>query len=300
MENMIASALVNFLTLSLQSYNKTKLFTTSLLKFKQTLIMPLAEDRYPRIGGVIIYPMGNFPAQIKGLPATHIIIHTSDPDRKFEDCKLLFPRKNEETDTGYQLAADITEEITIKPLERLILPTGITILAPEGIDTQIRPNSKLDNLCGVTTNTATIDPGYTGEIFITLFNQSNTPYTIRPFEKIAQVVFSYTGITQLVAFNQGYFEQHYDPLDPDNCYHHHGLFSRYDGGDDAFRETHRDSNIPTPGFKFRGEIYSRRPASYEITDLTNVDVDFLIRERDALLEEPPTPMVDLDTTHDYY
>ena len=93
---------------------------------------------------------------------------------------------------GIDLSADIDNEITLNPLQRKLIPTGIAISLPEDLEAQIRPRSGLAIKHGITLlNTpGTIDSDYRGEIKVILINLSNDNYTIKPNDRIAQIVFS--------------------------------------------------------------------------------------------------------------
>lgn len=91
---------------------------------------------------------------------------------------------------GMDLKANIDEPITLAPLERALVATGLYIALPEGTEAQIRPRSGLAAKHGITVlNTpGTIDADYRGEIKVILVNLSNEPFTINPGERIAQMV----------------------------------------------------------------------------------------------------------------
>ena len=91
---------------------------------------------------------------------------------------------------GMDLKANIEESITLAPLQRAMVPTGLYIALPEGTEAQVRPRSGLAAKHGVTVlNTpGTIDADYRGEIKVILVNLSNEPFTINPGERIAQMV----------------------------------------------------------------------------------------------------------------
>ena len=91
---------------------------------------------------------------------------------------------------GMDLKANINEPITLEPLQRAMVPTGLYIALPEGTEAQIRPRSGLAAKHGITVlNTpGTIDADYRGEIKVILVNLSNEPFTINPGERIAQMV----------------------------------------------------------------------------------------------------------------
>lgn len=98
---------------------------------------------------------------------------------------------------GMDLRANIHTSVTLNPLERLLIPTGLFIELPEGYEAQIRPRSGLAVRQGLTLlNTpGTIDADYRGEIKIIMVNLSNQPQEIKPGEQIAQMIISaYTRI----------------------------------------------------------------------------------------------------------
>ena len=91
---------------------------------------------------------------------------------------------------GMDLKANLTEPVTLGPLERTMVPTGLFIALPEGYEAQIRPRSGLAAKHGITvTNTpGTVDADYRGEVCVLLVNLSNEPFVINPGERIAQMV----------------------------------------------------------------------------------------------------------------
>ncbi len=88
------------------------------------------------------------------------------------------------------LRANISEAITLKPLERCIVKTGLFIELPIGYEAQVRPRSGLAAKFGITVLNApgTIDADYRGEIGVILVNLSNDDFTIEPAERVAQLV----------------------------------------------------------------------------------------------------------------
>lgn len=91
---------------------------------------------------------------------------------------------------GLDLKASLDTAITLQPLERKIIGTGLKIALPEGYEAQVRPRSGLAAKHGITVLNApgTIDADYRGEIGVILVNLSNTTFTIEPGERIAQLV----------------------------------------------------------------------------------------------------------------
>ena len=92
---------------------------------------------------------------------------------------------------GLDLKANITEPITLRPLERAIVPTGIFMAIPAGYEAQVRPRSGLAAKKGITVlnSPGTIDADYRGEVGVILVNLSNADFVIEPGERIAQMVF---------------------------------------------------------------------------------------------------------------
>ena len=91
---------------------------------------------------------------------------------------------------GMDLRACLDAPVTLAPLERTLVPTGLFIALPPGFEAQVRPRSGLAAKHGVTVlNTpGTIDADYRGEIKVILVNLSSTPFEIVPGERIAQMV----------------------------------------------------------------------------------------------------------------
>ena len=91
---------------------------------------------------------------------------------------------------GMDIKADIQEPVTLGPLARKMIPTGLYIALPEGYEAQIRPRSGLAAKHGITVlnSPGTVDADYRGEIKVILVNLSDTPFTVNPGERIAQMV----------------------------------------------------------------------------------------------------------------
>lgn len=91
---------------------------------------------------------------------------------------------------GMDLRASITETITLQPMGRAIVPTGLFIELPIGYEAQVRPRSGLAAKKGITVLNApgTVDADYRGEIGVILVNLSNEPFTVENGERIAQLV----------------------------------------------------------------------------------------------------------------
>jgi dUTP pyrophosphatase len=110
------------------------------------------------------------------------------------------PRYESEQAAGMDIRCNITEAITLQPLERKLIPTGLFIELPVGYEAQIRPRSGLALKRGLTVlNTpGTIDADYRGEIGVILINMSNEPQTIEPAERICQMVIARHEQPQLI------------------------------------------------------------------------------------------------------
>ena len=91
---------------------------------------------------------------------------------------------------GLDLRANIDTPITLQPLQRCLVPTGLYIALPEGYEAQVRPRSGLAIKKGTTVlnSPGTIDADYRGEICIILVNLSNEPFVIEDGERVAQMV----------------------------------------------------------------------------------------------------------------
>ncbi|MCP2037520.1 dUTP diphosphatase [Chryseobacterium sp. HSC-36S06] len=104
--------------------------------------------------------------------------------------KHALPKYQTALSAGMDLYANIEESVTLKPLERKLISTGLLIELPQGFEAQIRPRSGLAIKNGITVlNTpGTIDADYRGEIGIILVNLSAEPFTINDGDRIAQII----------------------------------------------------------------------------------------------------------------
>jgi len=91
---------------------------------------------------------------------------------------------------GLDLRANLTESITLKPLARILVKTGLFIELPEGYEAQVRPRSGLAYKKGITVlnSPGTIDADYRGEIGVILVNLSDEEFIIENGERVAQMV----------------------------------------------------------------------------------------------------------------
>lgn len=104
---------------------------------------------------------------------------------------LPMPKQMTEGASGYDLVAAVTEEISLKPGEWKLIPTGIAIEMPRGLEAQVRPRSGLALKNGITllNSPGTIDADYRGEISVILHNLGVDSFLLRRGERIAQMVF---------------------------------------------------------------------------------------------------------------
>jgi len=100
------------------------------------------------------------------------------------------PHYETASSAGMDLRANLDLPVTLKPLERAIISTGLFIELPKGYEAQVRPRSGLAAKKGITVLNApgTIDADYRGEIGVILVNLSNEEFTVEDGERIAQLV----------------------------------------------------------------------------------------------------------------
>ena len=112
--------------------------------------------------------------------------------KKVGPVDVPLPRYQTSGAAGMDLHAAITAVTTLQPLERIKVPTGLSVAIPHGFEGQVRPRSGLAAKHGITIiNTpGTIDSDYRGEIAVVLVNLSKDPFELRPLERIAQIVFA--------------------------------------------------------------------------------------------------------------
>ena len=110
------------------------------------------------------------------------------------------PEYATEQSAGMDLRANIDSPITLRPLERRLIPTGLHIALPVGYEAQVRPRSGLALKKGITVlnSPGTIGADYRGEIMVLLINLSNDDFVVNDGERIAQMV--------IAAHEQGQFE----------------------------------------------------------------------------------------------
>lgn len=109
--------------------------------------------------------------------------------QRLENNRIL-PEYKTQGAAGMDLCAAISEPVTLQPLERTLIPTGLKIELEHGYEAQIRPRSGMSIKHGITliNCVGTIDEDYRGEVCVPVVNISNEAYTIQPDERVAQMV----------------------------------------------------------------------------------------------------------------
>ncbi len=105
---------------------------------------------------------------------------------------FVLPSYQSQGAVGLDLSASIDSKIVLKPFDRSIIPCGISISLPDGIEGQVRPRSGLAAKYGITVlNTpGTIDSDYRGEVKVILINLGKEDFEVNQNDRIAQIVFS--------------------------------------------------------------------------------------------------------------
>ena len=106
--------------------------------------------------------------------------------------KFELPEYATKSAAGLDLRANVEDVLVLKPLERVLIPTGLFMEIPQGFEGQIRPRSGLAFKHGITVlnSPGTIDADYRGEVKVLLVNISNSEFVIEPGERVAQIVFA--------------------------------------------------------------------------------------------------------------
>lgn len=105
-------------------------------------------------------------------------------------------------DSGFDLRANLENEITLKSFERILIPTGLYFETPSGYDIEIKSRSGLAVKNGITVLTGTIDQNYRGEIKVLLFNSSKEDFIINNGDRIAQALIRPILCDESVKFNK--------------------------------------------------------------------------------------------------
>lgn len=103
---------------------------------------------------------------------------------------VVIPEYQTEGASGMDLCAYIEEPLTLKPMERRLVPTGLKMELPKGYEAQVRPRSGMSIKHGITliNCVGTVDEDYRGEICVPVVNLSSEQYTINNGDRIAQMV----------------------------------------------------------------------------------------------------------------
>jgi len=114
------------------------------------------------------------------------------------------PIYQKEGDSGFDFSAFIDDEITLQPMQRMLIPTGLYFQIPNGFELQIRPRSGLAFKNGITVlnSPGTIDAGYRGEIKVLLINFGSESFTIKSGDRIAQGVIAPVQIRNTTVFTR--------------------------------------------------------------------------------------------------
>ncbi|MBX0334182.1 dUTP diphosphatase [Pontibacter sp. HSC-14F20] len=115
---------------------------------------------------------------------------TNLPVKVINQSKHALPSYQTEHSAGMDLRANLEAPITLKPLQRALIPTGLFIELPEGHEAQIRPRSGLAYKHGISivNSPGTIDADYRGEIKVLLVNLSDQDFVVEDGERVAQMV----------------------------------------------------------------------------------------------------------------
>jgi dUTP pyrophosphatase len=110
------------------------------------------------------------------------------------------PAYQTERSVGLDLVAEIDEPVTLAPLGRVAVGTGIALEIPSGFEGQVRPRSgrALEEGLTLANSPGTIDPDYRGELKVILVNLGNRPVSVSPGERIAQLVIAPVAKVELV------------------------------------------------------------------------------------------------------
>ena len=120
--------------------------------------------------------------------------------RRMRPSSLPLPRYQSAHAAGMDLVADIEASLEIAPMGRAAVPAGIAVEIPPGFEGQVRPRSgrALEEGLTLVNSPGTVDADYRGEIKVLLVNLGNAPITIRPGDRIAQLVIAPVARAELV------------------------------------------------------------------------------------------------------
>ncbi|MDR3147294.1 MAG: dUTP diphosphatase, partial [Treponema sp.] len=109
-----------------------------------------------------------------------------------QDPAIPLPRYESPGAAGMDLCARLAEPLSIPPLGRALIPTGLALEIPANYEAQVRPRSGLAASAGLTVlnSPGTIDSDYRGELKVILVNLGSVPYSVKNGDRIAQLVFA--------------------------------------------------------------------------------------------------------------
>ena len=116
----------------------------------------------------------------------------------------LLPAYATASSSGMDLKADLAAPVTLQPLERNLIPTGLFIELPDGYEAQIRPRSGMALKQGITclNSPGTVDADYRGELKVILINLSNEAQVINHGDRIAQMIIAKTEKAEMILVEQ--------------------------------------------------------------------------------------------------
>jgi dUTP pyrophosphatase len=153
-------------------------------KYGDSLIVPEGEDFDEEFESQITQITKDIEGMLSESPSEKLVL-TFINESSNQDPTYIY-----EGDSGFDLRANLNEDLTLLPLERFMVPTGLKFGIPNGYEIQVRPRSGLaakQGLCVLNTP-GTVDQGYTGEVKVILVNLSNDETTISHGDRIAQAV----------------------------------------------------------------------------------------------------------------
>jgi dUTP pyrophosphatase len=131
-------------------------------------------------------------------------VHVIVPVVKIQRLRGTMPRYQSEHAAGIDLAAALDEPLVLTPLSRAAVPTGIAVEIPPGFEGQVRARSgrALNDGLALVNSPGTIDADYRGEVKVILVNLGQHPITIRPEERIAQLIVAPVSRAQLLEVDE--------------------------------------------------------------------------------------------------
>lgn len=117
---------------------------------------------------------------------------------------LPLPRYMTDGAAGMDLLADVEAPVTLAPMGRMLVPTGLSIAVPQGYEAQVRPRSGLALRHGITmaNSPGTVDADYRGEVGVLLLNLGSEPFVVQRGDRIAQLVVAPVARAELVLVDE--------------------------------------------------------------------------------------------------